>query len=51
MLIAAIGGICYYVAKPRTTRSRQDEVQQIVEPRRESQGEPDTQTTTENTQG
>lgn len=47
-LMAAIGGICYYVAKPRTTRGRQDEVQQIVEPSRESQGEPDTQTTTEN---
>ena len=46
--MAAIGGICYYVAKPRTTRGRQDEVQQIVEPSRESQGEPDTQTTTEN---
>lgn len=46
-LMAAIGGICYYVAKPRTTRGRQDEVQQIVEPSRESQGETETKTTTE----
>ncbi len=47
--IATIAGICYYIAKPRTTRTEQDEVRQIVEPRRESQGEPDTQTTDNNT--
>ena len=47
--VATIVGICYYVAKPRTTRTEQNEVRQIVEPRRESQGEPDTQTTDNNT--
>ena len=48
-LMAAIGGICYYVAKPRTTRSKQEEVQQIVEPTRESQAKPEAQSTTDNT--
>lgn len=48
-LMAAIAGVCYYVAKPRTTRGRQEEVQQIVEPTRESQAEPKTQTTTDKT--
>ena len=45
-LAATLIGVCYYVAKPRATRSKQDEVQQIVEPTRESQGEPETKTTT-----
>ncbi len=45
--VATIVGICYYVASLRTTRGRQDEVRQIVEPTKESQGEPETKTTTE----
>lgn len=45
-LAATLIGVCYYVAKPRTTRSKQEEVQQIVEPTRESQAKPETQTTT-----
>lgn len=44
--VATIVGICYYVAKPRTTRTEQNEVRQIVEPRRESQAKPETKTTT-----
>lgn len=46
-LAATLIGVCYYVAKPRTTRSKQEEVQQIVEPTRESQAKPEAQTTTE----
>lgn len=41
-----IGGICYYVANPRATRNKQEEVRQIVEPTRESQAKPETKTTT-----
>lgn len=48
-LAATLIGVCYYVAKPRATRSKQDEVQQIVEPTRESQAKPEAQTTTDNT--
>lgn len=47
--VATIVGICYYVASLRTTRGRQDEVRQIVEPTKESQGEPEIKTTTEDT--
>lgn len=47
--VATIVGICYYVASLRTTRGRQDEVRQIVEPTKESQGEPETKTTTDKT--
>ena len=47
--VATIVGICYYVAKPRTTRTEQNEVRQIVEPTRESQAKPETKTTTTET--
>lgn len=46
-LAATLIGVCYYVARPRTTRNKQEEVQQIVEPTKESQGEPETKTTTD----
>lgn len=48
-LAATLIGACYYVASSRTTRGRQDEVRQIVEPTKESQGEPETKTTTDTT--
>ena len=48
-LAATLIGACYYVASSRTTRGKQDEVRQIVEPTKESQGEPETKTTTDTT--
>lgn len=44
--IATIAGICYILVNPRTTRNKQYEVRQIVEPTRESQAKPETKTTT-----
>lgn len=45
--IATIAGICYILVNPRTTRNKQDEVRQFVEPTKESQAKPETKTTTE----